>query len=269
MSTFLSDFIEQLDEKWKEIDILLTEAEKHEESNSDLYNALCRSITVLIVAHLEGFTKDLVKAVVRDLNQFHSFDMLPIAMQRTYCTKYLGHPPEKKSDYDNKIKLLSKKFCETKIKISYEPFLTTSNKNPKPETLKSIFKNFGITGVFLNLKESSLDNIFSETNNEMKDKISDFRGHLKKEIITFPYQCTKERLLLNKSTKLKKNKRTLWQEFLDEINRKRHAVAHGNDFDNSECVKALHARKNRVIYLQLGLVEFLASITRNDNTAST
>jgi hypothetical protein len=264
MSTFLSDFVEQLDEKWKEIDILLAEAKKHEESNSDLYNALCRSITVLIVAHLEGFTKDLVKVIVRDSNQEYSFDMLSIAMQRTYCTKYLGNPSDHNGNYDLKVKKLSEKFCEMKSKISHEPFLMSSNKNPKPDVLKSIFKNFGVEDVFLNLNESALDEVFSETDNELEDKITAIRKHLKAEITTFPYQCTAERLALNKSIKAKNIKRTLWQSFLDEINQKRHEVAHGNDFDNGESVKILDARKNRVVYLQLGLIELLASIIQKD-----
>jgi hypothetical protein len=192
--------------------------------------------------------------------------MLSKAMQRTYCRKYLGHPSEDNGNYEFKIKKLSEKFSEMKSKISHEPFLMASNKNPKPDILKKIFRNFGIEDVFLSLNGSVLDEIFSDTGNELEEKIVANRTHLKTEISTFPYKCTADRLELGKSAKPKGIKRTLWQTFLDEINQKRHEVAHGNEFDNGESVKVLDDRKNRVVYLQLGLVELLASTIQKDKS---
>lgn len=260
MSTYLLDFVEQLDGKWKEVDTLLNEAKKHEESNSELYNALCRSITVLIVAHLEGFTKDLVKSIVRDVNQELAFDKLSIAMQRTYCRKYLGERSEGNGNYELKLKILIEKFCEVGGKISHEPFLKSSNKNPKPDVIKTIFENFGIADVFNELHESVLDEVFSEPDKELNEKITKLKEYLKNSTGNFPYLCTKETLgIQDGKSKTKSKKRTLWQMFLDEINQKRHEVAHGNDFDNGESVNVLESRKNKVVYLQLGLVQLMAS----------
>lgn len=258
MSTYLLDFIEQLDEKWKEVETLLNEAKKHEESNSELYNALCRSITVLIVAHLEGFTKDLVKAIVRDVNQELVFGNLPITMQRTYCRKYLGEQYEKNGNYELKVKALIKKFCEVGGKISHEPFLKSSNKNPKPDVIKTIFENLGVTDVFTMLHNSALDEVFNESDKKLEEKISVLKQYLKNSTGNFPYLCTKETLGIQDSQS-KPNGRTLWQMFLDEINQKRHEVAHGNDFENGESVNVLETRKHKVIYLQLGLVQLIAS----------
>ncbi|WNZ57370.1 MAE_28990/MAE_18760 family HEPN-like nuclease [Microbulbifer sp. MKSA007] len=258
MSTYLLDFVEQLDEKWKEVDTLLNEAKKHEESNSELYNALCRSITVLIVAHLEGFTKDLVKAIVRDVNQELAFGNLSIAMQRTYCRKYLGEQHEVNGNYESKLKKLIEKFCEVGGKISHEPFLKSSNKNPKPDVIKTIFENFGVNDVFTKLHKSTLDEVFSESDKELENKISVSKQYLKASTNNFPYPCTKEALGIQTS-KNKSKERTLWQVFLDEINQKRHEVAHGNDFENGESVNVLESRKNKIVYLQLGLVQLIAS----------
>ncbi|XOF33261.1 MAG: MAE_28990/MAE_18760 family HEPN-like nuclease [Candidatus Electrothrix sp. YB6] len=264
MATFLSEFLDQLDEKWQEIDILLGEAKKQEDLNYDLYNALCRSITVLLVAHLEGFTKELVRSVSQDLNKNCSFSELPQKIQNTYCIKYIGNPPDKRShSYWKKVKNLSEKFSELEANISFEPFLTTTNKNPKPDTIKLIFSGFGVENVFSCLHDSELDNVFSGTNRELKESIDKERSILKKSLVVFPYSCQESRLNLKEST-IKVARRTLWQEFLDEINRKRHEVAHGNDFDNTESVDVLETRKDKVVFLQLGLIELLASvITKN------
>lgn len=257
MSTFLLDFVQQLDKKWEEVDLLLLEAAKHEVSNSDLYNALCRSITVLIVAHLEGFTKDLVKATIRDVNSNSSFDMLSVAMQRAYCRKYLGD--EDSNNYMSRLNDLIVKFCEMKISVSYEAFLVISNKNPKPDTLKMIFKNFGLDDVFSNMHESVLDDVFSGSVSELDVKIIEMKDFLSSRVNVFPYQCDENRLRFKK-VKRARGRRTLWEDFLDETNQKRHEVAHGNDFDNGESVKLLEYRKKMVVYLQLGLVELMAGV---------
>jgi len=260
MSTYLLDFVEQLDEKWKEVDILLIEAIKHEESNSSLYNAICRSITVLIVAHLEGFTKDLVKAVIKDINQQSKFGQLSIAMQRTYCRKYIGEITEKSGSNDFKIKQLVTKFSDIECGISHEPFLSSSNKNPKPSVIHNIFENFGIMDVFNTLSGSIVDEIFSDSGRLIENKIVESKKYVTENVNSFPYACTLERLDLPDNTNKPKQKkqRTLWQSFLDDINQQRHEVAHGNNFENGESVRALKTRKNKVVYFQLELVSFMA-----------
>ncbi|EIM4665444.1 hypothetical protein LM945_005336, partial [Escherichia coli] len=57
MATFIADYLDTVDLQWKEVDILVNEAIRVQNLNEELYNALCRSITVLIVAHMEGFVK--------------------------------------------------------------------------------------------------------------------------------------------------------------------------------------------------------------------
>jgi len=130
MATFLNDYIHGVDEKWQEIDILINNAKRIEDNDENLYNAICRSITVLLVAHLEGFAKDLVKNVIRDLNQYCDFSALPAAIKRTYCTKYLGNNYEKNRNYEKYMSKLIEKFEQTNCRISDEPFFYSKNKNP-------------------------------------------------------------------------------------------------------------------------------------------
>lgn len=258
MATFLYDFVHKLEENWCEVDILLVEAKKYENSNLELYNALCRSISVLIVAHLEGFVKELAKALIHDFNNNCSFKELPPPIQRTYCRKYLGNINDSnKKNHENKVKILMEKFSEVECKISYEPFFSKSNKNPKPDVIQTIFQNFGVKSVFSHLHESKIDSVFSDTPTVIKSDIEEQKKYILNIVETFPYSGTLTRMQLEKVEE-GMPKRTLWEEFLDQINMKRHGVAHGSNFDNVESAFALESIKDKVIYLQLVLIELLA-----------
>ena len=258
MSTFLHDFVNQIDEKWSEVDLLISKAKEVQEENQSLYNALCRSVTVLIVAHLEGFTQDLVKSIVHDLNRELSFDQLPTAIKRTYCFNYLGRnfgSNDKK--FEQKISKLIDKFDEVNCEISQEPFLSAVNRNPNPEIIHTIFKNFGIEDVFALLHESDLDNVFSDTISVTKAKIEILKNEIKDEILSFPYTFDKSKYNLVKSAY---QQNTMWQEFLDQINQKRHLVAHGSEFENLDDAAELEERKAKVVLLQFGLIGILSNV---------
>ena len=62
MSTFAYEFLNQLDEQWCEVDLLISEARSAQNQNKEeFYDVLCRSASFLIVAHLEGFVKRAYK----------------------------------------------------------------------------------------------------------------------------------------------------------------------------------------------------------------
>jgi len=265
MSTFLYELVSELDENWKEVDLLLQEAQKLQNSHLDLYNAICRSITVLIVAHLEGFTKELVRAIIHDFNRNCTFKDLPSSVQRTYCKKYLGVDGDTNSkNYKIKVSVLTEKFCDVECKISHEPFLLRSNDNPNPDAISKIFQNFGVRSVFSHLHESKVDSVFYESNKTTKDDIEKQKIYILNAVDTYPYSCNLSRINLNKFIG-EMPKRTLWQEFLDHINMIRHGVAHGSDLDNSESVSMLEARKDKVVYLQLALIELMAGFLSNES----
>ncbi|WP_375122653.1 HEPN domain-containing protein [Pseudomonas sp. LW8] len=255
MSTFLQDFTLSLDSKWAEIDTLISRAKELKTEDAAFYNAICRSTTVLIVAHLEGFTKDLIKNVVADLNRSDSFVMLPNAVKRTYCVKYIGAPVDGDSkSYNKKIETLISKFDDLNSKISHEPFFYSRNKNPSSSVLITAFENFGITKVFDYLHESELDVIFSSSVPEAREK----SALLKNLVVTgseiYPYKIEGLGLGIEKK---KTSKKTLWEEFVDQINAKRHLVAHGNEFDNNDDISELERRRVIVELLQYALIAIM------------
>lgn len=267
MTTSLFEFVNQIDENWSEVDVLLICAESYEDKNKKLYDALCRSISILIVAHMEGFAKGLVKSVINDINSCCTFDQLPEPIQRTYCKKYLGANIDSGDKaYNKKIVSLITKFSSLQCFISPEPFYFPVNKNPNPDILELVFENFGIPNVFGYLHESLLDQVFSETKAEVEERVKSQKSHILPAINVFPYACDYERMGFKASTASKKTK-TMWQDFLEQTNRKRHSVAHGNEFDNTETASILRGRMNKIQVLQFGLVELISAfISSKTNT---
>ncbi|HIF9185417.1 TPA: MAE_28990/MAE_18760 family HEPN-like nuclease [Photobacterium damselae] len=259
MATFLSEFTKELDMRWEEVDLLIDQCEKAEDSNPKLYSALSRSISVLIVAHLEGFIKDLAKAVVHDINQHRNFSQLTTGIQRTYCRKFLGNKDNISGNYQFYVGQLIQKFSESQCSISHEPYLSSDNKNPKPDVLKTVLNNFGINNLFSNIKESDFDEVFADMSLvEIKNNSELAKDILIEDLESFPYLSKLETFKLE-TVNVSNSERTLCQTFLDEINQKRHEVAHGNIFHNSESPNVLRKRRFTVYYLQLMLIVIIST----------
>jgi len=217
-----------------------------------LYNALCRSVTILIVAHLEGFVKDLIKNIVQDINRNCIFSNMPEALKRTYCKSYFGSNLDNKDKgYEAKIKKLIEKFDSIGCSISHEPFLFPVNKNPNPHIISIIFNNTGIKDLFSCLHKSEFESIFSDSISELIEKNNTLKEEINEMVAIFPYDIDTEKYNLHKKSCSSK---TIWEEFLDDINQKRHSVVHGNDFNNSVDVNELQIRKTKVVILQQLLI---------------
>jgi len=192
MSTFLNELSTNIESDWSEVDLLIGKARIYRDNDTDFYNALCRSITVLNIAHLEGFTKSLLRAIVHDLNRNSDFSELPIAIKRTYCTKYLGSnflKVDKRFEY--KINILIEKFNELNCQIEYEPFYISKNKNPNPHLIKTVFENLGIRNIFTNLNKSNFEFIFSSSAVELVEQIEKIKEYTNSNIANFPYDIQK------------------------------------------------------------------------------
>lgn len=263
--TFLKSFTEDLNLRWTEVDLLIAKAEECEEDPSqlDYYNAICRSTIVLIVAHLEGSIKEILRCLIQDLNRYSTFKQMPNVIKRTYCRRYLGLPNSPKDkNYEQRVKKLLEKFDSSSIEIVEEPFLQTSREdeadtgNPKPDVIQKIFINLGVDDIFSLLHESDLDEVFRDA--DIGKMIEDQRNHLSTTLASYPYSCTLKRLNLTQSKE--KPKTTLWKEFLNQVNAKRHLIAHGNSLNNQDSSRDLKKTKQKIMCLQLALVEITASI---------
>lgn len=256
MATFIADYLDTVDLQWKEVDILVEEAIRVQNSNEELYNALCRSITVLIVAHMEGFVKGAVKNIISDYASI-KFKDLPTSLKRTYCKKYLGFDEKAISGYHDTIQCLIDDLEKSDdFKISHEPFIFDKNRNPKPDAIENIASRFGVKDIFKNLHESRFDKIFAMTSPEIKSALNLISLLIKRKIDNFPYTIRKNAY---NTTPCKYNGRSLWQTFLDDLNQQRHKIAHGNDFNNAADINSLMELKDKVRILQYSFLLIICS----------
>lgn len=249
MSTFIQEFIVQTEEQWQEVNLLLDQAETVSSVNIELYNALCRSVSILIVSHLEGFIKELAKNAIRDINNNKNFNELPISIQRTYCKKFIGFDEKSHPHYHKILNDMITDFSNIReFKITHESFLFDKNRNPKPDSFKTVLSRFGVSDLFENLNQSIFDEAFSSrvTLNRL---VKIMMWHVKKATGSFPYSTSTSTLKLEK-TKYS-NGTTLWQEFLNDTNKIRHNIVHGNLFSNSESIESLRERVNKAKLFQL------------------
>lgn len=253
---YLNLLVSELESRWDEIAILLRAAEDSKYTNATLHDAICRSVTVLMVANLEGFYKDLIRNTIDDLNDNYRFNDLSKAIQRHYCSKFLDSKSTDKAK-NALTKILMEEFQILNSNINSKPFLYAKNNNPKPQIIESLFENLGINIVFKVLKASRYELVFSEGNSYLEDKISDYIQELKDYSSNFPYQYTRKSFNILTNTSEQRRERTLWEEFLDQLNKRRHEVAHGNDLRNIDSVENLTFQKNKIIFLQLALIHII------------
>ncbi|MFD2179515.1 HEPN domain-containing protein [Veronia pacifica] len=254
MSTFVFEYVSALDSQWSEVEILLDQAKLVKENNDSLYHALCRSASILMVAHLEGFTKDLSKNIIYDLNSNCNFYQLPMSIKRTACKKYLGFDKSAIPDYDNKIKDMIEDLSKFDgFDICHTAFLFEKNKNPKPDILMEICGRFGASDIFKNLNESIFESAF--TSNKRLDRIlKRTKKIISMSVNNFPYHCKVSKFKKFKLESKKYNGRTIWQTFLDDLNYNRHNIAHGNTFGNTAEHHELVEKMNKIRLIQYIIV---------------
>lgn len=259
--------LELVERRFKEIDILLGEANK----NSDLqniYTTLCRSAHVLLVAHFEGLIKDITKDILDDLNSNLEFKNAPQVLKRTFCEHFLKR--DEKGNYDENIKnKLVDAFDELPTKFKVEPFLFDRNKNPSPQMLQSILTKFGIKNFLWCLDNSDLDKVFENNKSDIDDLINRIKFHLNIGLRTFPYTTAEEILNLDPSKKNLPQKKSLWDTFLEDLLKNRHSIVHGQTLDNPTDHEEIEMAKKKVEILLYAFIIFIGkSILRPSSRQS-
>lgn len=126
MSTFASDFIDNFDVRWDEVNTLISMAQGLDDADRE-YCALCRATIVLIVANFEGFIYEVMRCFINDINSNNAFSLTSEKMKMTYCTQFIS------SDKGNerRIKRLVDVFNELDTKYAIEPFCMKIIRVPK------------------------------------------------------------------------------------------------------------------------------------------
>lgn len=269
MQSNINQYINKLSDRHDEISLLIKYAEdlfdKTDDNSKKLYSSICRSISILLVSHLEGFIKDFVKELILDINQFVAFKDINKNVKRHYVSSFIINNENKKL-YEEKIKNLIAKFesIDEKLEladgkyitVSYEPFLYKDNKNPKADILTYICKNFGIDNIFGYLKDSTLEIVFENDRIGANNLIDEIYQNLKDNTLNYPFNINYDAYQLEKSVTTKAEK-TNWEFFLEDLLNTRHNIVHGATLENIKSHTELKDLEQKTILIQYGIILLL------------
>lgn len=264
MGTFIKLGLDSLQKRFCEIDTILEEASKYTEVQNDLYSSLCRSAQVLLSAHFEGYLKDLVKDSLEDINHFSSFKNSNKALKKRHCEFFLMPRRDEKNSKatHQKVQALISEFDELDTKFKKEYFSYSDNKNPKATVLDKIAEQYGIKNFFKKLKQSNLDNIFSNTKSENIELRNSIRDILVESTVGFPYSINLDFLEIDET---KDSTDNLWDAFLSELLKRRHDIAHGRETENIADFSEIESDK---VKLEILIYTFTAFVCLNTNPVS-
>jgi len=260
-NTYAALFIEDLEERWNEIDLLIEKIKVQKEEEEGFVNVLCRSAIVLLVAHLEGFMKEAASVIIKELNHHVNFSQVPKSLQKTYTTFFLSL--DKNGNFDNnKQKRLLDEFENLNAKLLVDPFLFEQNKNPSPTIIEKILHNFGVSDFFRLINKSKLDIVFENNPTETSELLEEIKEYIQKATIKYPYNIDLNIFNISMKEEKLNRRNSLWITFVDELLRLRHSIAHGSTFSNEITINDIIDFKNKVHILQYGiaLVLFKASV---------
>lgn len=278
----INSFINSLSKRHSEISLLINHAkeliEKDDSISNDLYDSICRSTSILLVSHLEGFIRDFTKVMILDINKFVSFKDINNKVKKQYASSFLNlsdnHTKEdneksnclikKLEEIDNQIKESIKVTDDTvgnllignNIRLAPEPFLFKDNKNPKPDILNRVCGNFGVNNIFSFLKNSKLDIVFENNKSETNDLIKKILSDLEVGTKCYPFNIDVDYYDLEKSSSANKEI-TPWEEFLNNLLTTRHNIVHGSSLENYTNHTDLKDFEQKTILLQYGIILLL------------
>lgn len=270
-NTFISSRLDLIENRFNEIDTLLNLAQKSIKQPTT-YSTLCRSAHVLLVSHVEGIYKDIVRDTIDDLNRNTDFITVKKTIFKTHSLHFIQNRENSKLSEYNKIPenerftevikdRLWEAFKNNKTELILEPFLRTDNKNPTPKILEEILKKFGENSFFNSLKDSRLEVVFENDFKSSIRELNRIKKYLNKGVQNFPYNVDKSYFYNSDSAKSKKEK-GLFEEFLNEFLSDRHKIVHGQTLDNPKNDKEIEISKLKIEIL---IYAFIISICHCSN----
>lgn len=229
-NTFVSNRLDLIESRFNEISVLLKLAEANTR-NIETYSTLCRSAHVLLVSHVEGIYKDIVKDIIADLNRNTKFYNIKNSIFRTHSQYFLIQSDNSKINEKYKSRLFDS-IKDYKTELILEPFLRIDNKNPTPKILEEILRKFGEDNFFKSLIESRLEVVFENDHKLSNSELQRIKKYLGKGVNDFPYTLDKNYFCNTSAIEFSKDKKSLYEEFLNDFLSDRHKIVHGQTLQN-------------------------------------
>lgn len=228
MSTMAFDLFQNFDARWMEVNLLLNLAEEMEDTDPK-YNVLCRASIVLVVANLEGFLKEVLKNVIKDINLNNFFKHTSYQMKETFCGQFIDLSDK---SLKKKVKRLVETLEELDTQYTIEPFLYENNRNPKVSVIDKLFSEVGGNNFFRYITDCDIEKVFENDTDYSQALIINMKNAIIRGTESFPYCVNLQQVPFNFTNK-KVNKECLWNIFINETLKARHTVAHGVSFEDT------------------------------------
>lgn len=263
MPTAVHEALVSLQDRWREVNLLIDKARDILQVDAEFHNVLCRAATVLIAANIEGYVRDVAKAIVADVNSHSTFKNSKLAMKRTFCGAFFEPERREGKDGNARIERLIATFDGLDTKFTIDAFLFEGkhddHRNPSPQVVERIARKFGIKKVFHMLQESRLDEVFSGSASDTTWLVRDLCEHLQKSVNVFPYEVGLEQFDLHRHGNVPQGTRTFWETYLDDLLKQRHLIAHGASRLNGLSVDEVIDRQQKALVLQYGFTAVLCN----------
>jgi len=240
MSTAVFEVARSISSRVAELQRFTNLAVDAEENNEGLFNSLCRACCVLLAAHLEGFVKELSKALISDLQyNLKSFSNMPDAMKRTFCERIAFYEGVPRGEIDQRVRQLKDFFSVNSVAIDFQAFSYKENKNrnPGPDVVNDIFFKIGVPSVLNSISGGRLERIFENDSSLNYSIRRDIRRYIS-NFYSFPFRRLPENYIFNyRSVKPlsggnQNDKVSLWHTFIEEVMQRRHSIVHGDTMAN-------------------------------------
>jgi len=259
-NTFIGSRLEIIENRFSEIDTLLQLAKKNI-SNNSLYSSLCRSAHVLLVSHVEGIYKDVVRDIIDDLNRNTNYIDIKKVIFKTHANHFIHH-----KDVDKTSELIKEKlwnvFKKHKTELILEPFLRIDNKNPTPQILEEILKKFGEERFFNSLINTRLEIVFENDARASLKELQRIKRYLENGVKEFPYTVDKSYFYNFSHQSLAKGKKGLFEEFLNDFLYDRHKIIHGQTLNHPKNDKEIADSK---IKIEVLIFAFIINLCHSSN----
>lgn len=258
MSTALFELALSVPKRVNELNRLIAAAKECELADEPLYNSICRSVSVLLASHLEGFLKELISSLIADMNSFRNgFSDIPVAMQRSFCEKIAGYEGVERKEIEERIKQLIAFFSKNSVPIDMRAFTykESPNKNATSAFIDAAMAKFGVPDIVTAVAGGRYDVIFDNDQHSTHILSRDLR-RLRARLFHYPYRPmpAKYRFRFREAGGPKSKTQSLWHTYIEEVLIRRHSVAHGDTLENETTWTALTTDAQKLEVLMHGLL---------------
>lgn len=242
-----------------EMRTLVGKAHYYKEKDEGLYDALCRSASVLLVSHIEGFLNDLVSSICIDLNYFvNDFALMPESIKRYFVYKLSFFEGVPSKDIDKRVRVLMEFFEENSVPVNFGLVAAgeQSGRNPSVKSIDKYFEPIGINKIVSSLHTDFYQRAFEGSTSATYRLLRECKAN-RSRVFSWPYSGFPEgefKMPPRKGDPYAGS--SLWVTFIEEILKRRHKIAHGSTMENNESSVSLERDIAKAEAMMTGLMLF-------------